>query len=175
MGPALVRKVGFVLTEWAARASMRQTNLYHRAQVNLPWILERPSCGLICAEEVVFPGFSLLIDTEVSALHEEGTLALDTYRHAIQWELSMDFKLVRRCQPPAGVQQDIIELEGQEEMCGLKGSFLPLSPPKGVDKSQPHDLPHPLADRVLGLSGTKCLPHSPERTFAVGAPSQRVC
>lgn len=67
----------------------------------------------------------------VSDRHEEGTPALDTYRHAIEWKLSVDFKLIRCRQPPAGVQQDIIELEGQAEVYEPNGSLLPLRSSQG--------------------------------------------
>lgn len=45
-----------------------------------------------------------------------------TYRHAIERELSVDFKLIRCRQPPAGVQQHVVELEAQAEVCGKNGS-----------------------------------------------------
>lgn len=67
--------------------------------------------------------------TEVPALHEEGMPALDTYRHPVERELSVDFKLIGCCQPPAGVQQDVVELERQEEVWE-NGSLLPHALPR---------------------------------------------
>lgn len=57
--------------------------------------------------------------------------AMDTYRHAIEWELSMDFKLIRCRQSPAGIQQDIVELEVQAEVCGPNGFLLPPGSSQG--------------------------------------------
>ena len=41
-----------------------------------------------------------------------------THGHAIERELPVDFKLIRGRQPPARVQQDVVELEerGQERL-----------------------------------------------------------
>lgn len=41
-----------------------------------------------------------------------------THSHAVERELPVDFKLIRGRQPPARVQQDVIELEeqGQEQL-----------------------------------------------------------
>lgn len=36
-----------------------------------------------------------------------------THSHAIERKLPVDFKLIRGCQSPARVQQDIVELEEQ--------------------------------------------------------------
>lgn len=57
--------------------------------------------------------------------------AMDTYRHAIEWELSVDFKLIRCRQSPAGIQQDIVELEVQAEVCGPNGPLLPPGSSQG--------------------------------------------
>ena len=47
-----------------------------------------------------------------------------TYSHAVERELPVDFKLIRGCQPPAGVQQDVVELEeGGQERLRLTGPF----------------------------------------------------
>lgn len=127
----------------------------------------------MCAEEVVFLG-SLLVKTEVPALHEEGMPVLDTYRHPVERELSVDFKLIGCCQPPAGVQQDVIELEGQEEVWE-NGSLLPLMPSPGSGQVLASGPSSPTGDVLLGLLRTHGLPHSPERTFAVEAPSRRAC
>lgn len=70
----------------------------------------------MCGRGSVSPGSSLLVDPEECALHRGGTPTLDTYRHAVERELSVDFKLIRCRQPPAGVQQDIVELEVQAEV-----------------------------------------------------------
>lgn len=44
-----------------------------------------------------------------------------THRHAVERELAMDFELVRRRQPPAGVQQHVVELQGRTEAVGPMG------------------------------------------------------
>ena len=47
-----------------------------------------------------------------------------TYSHAVERELPVDFKLIRGRQPPAGVQQDIVELkEGRQERLRRTGPF----------------------------------------------------
>lgn len=86
----------------------------------------------MCGQGSVSPGPSLLADPKGSALHKGDMPALDSYRHAIERELSVDFKLIRCRQPPAGIHQDIVELEVQAEVCDLNGSLVPPRPPKGV-------------------------------------------
>lgn len=44
------------------------------------------------------------------------TPVLHTHGHAIEWELPVDFKLIRDRQSPARVQQDIVELEEQGQV-----------------------------------------------------------
>lgn len=39
-----------------------------------------------------------------------------THGHAVERELPMDFELIRSCQPPARVQQDVVELKEQGQV-----------------------------------------------------------
>lgn len=111
----------------------------------------------VCGRGSVSPGSSLLAEPEGSALHKGGTPALDSYRHAIERELSVDFKLIRCRQPPAGIQQDIVELEVQAEVCKLNGSLLPPMSSQGGGRGLASGPSLPTGNMVLGLPRTKRL------------------
>lgn len=112
-----------------------------------------------------------------------------THSHAVERELPVHFKLIRGRQPPARVQQDVVELEeqgqvrmrraGRTETAGAQSRF--SEPPRqltGLGSSSLSSAgcssllpggPGPARDPTNGHQ------HSPGKTCVAGAPCRRAC
>lgn len=97
---------------------------------------------------------------------------LHTHGHAIEWKLPVDFELIRDRQPPAGVQQDVVELEEQGQArlrctgcTGSAGNQRVQKPHRARQLDNSATLAAPLASRVSSR-----LPRAPQAAEAGPGP-----
>lgn len=109
-----------------------------------------------------------------------------THGHAVQRELSMDFKLIRGRQPPARVQQDVVELEepGQVRLRRTGSPEPAAAQPASSESCRAAARPQPLLlpprwpmtptgpPVTLKAGGSR---HLPGKTCAAGVPCRRAC